>query len=104
MKSRRFKHTLLAGLTSLSAASPAFADHMSIWGEGWANMPNEIHNLRIEYKDDNEAFLSEIQYGDGAVTGGGSNSDNMEPGNGVSGTMNQGAMPVQTGGRDRGGM
>ncbi|MCU7845046.1 MAG: hypothetical protein KZQ93_14550 [Candidatus Thiodiazotropha sp. (ex Monitilora ramsayi)] len=104
MKSRLFKHTLLAGLISLSASSLAFADHMSIWGEGWANMPNEIHNLRIEYKDDNETFLSEIQYGAGAVTGGGSNSDNTEPGSGVSGTMNQGTMPVQIGGRARGRM
>ncbi|MCU7813099.1 MAG: hypothetical protein KZQ77_17985 [Candidatus Thiodiazotropha sp. (ex Notomyrtea botanica)] len=77
---------------------------MSIWGEGWANMPNEIHNLRMEYKDDNDAFLSEIQYGAGAVTGGGSNSDSTEPGSGVSGTMNQGTSPVQTGGRDRGRM
>lgn len=102
MKKRLIQKTLAAGFITLAATSIAQADHMSIWGEGWANMPNEIHNLRMEYKDDNEAFLSEIQYGAGAVTGGG--NDTVTPGAGGAGNQVQGVVPVQTGGRDRGRM
>lgn len=49
-------------------ASPALADHNSKNGEGWANMPNDIHNTRIETKaaDDNEAFREFVQYGEGS--------------------------------------
>ncbi len=102
MKLTPIKQALLAGFAALTITGVAQADHMSIWGEGWANMPNEIHNLRMEYKDDNDAFLSEIQYGAGAVTGGG--NDNVTPGAGGAGNQVQGVVPVQTGGRDRGRM
>jgi hypothetical protein len=49
-------------------ASPAFADHNSPNEEGWANMPNDIHNTRIDTKEsgDNEAFREFVQYGEGA--------------------------------------
>jgi hypothetical protein len=49
-------------------AAPAFADHNSVNGEGTANMPNDIHNTRIETKeaDDNEAFRDFVQYGEGS--------------------------------------
>jgi len=30
------------------ASSAAFADHNGAKGAGWANMPNDIHNARIE--------------------------------------------------------
>ena len=42
-------------------AAPAIADHNSKEGEGWANMPNDIHNTRIETLEtkDNEAFWAE---------------------------------------------
>lgn len=93
---------VIAGLTTMGLSSVAMADHMSIWGEGWANMPNDIHNLRIEYRDDNDAFLSEVQNGAGAVTGGG--NANVTPGAGGAGNQVQGVVPVQTGGRDRGRM
>ena len=46
------------------ATSASYADHNSIWGAGHANMPNDIHNTRIE--DDNETFHDLVQYGDGA--------------------------------------
>ena len=46
------------------ATSSAYADHNSIWGAGTANMPNDIHNTRIE--DDNETFLDLVQQGGGA--------------------------------------
>ncbi len=100
MMKRLDKQTMLAVAACMVISSLAMADHLSIWGEGWANMPNEIHNLRMEYKDDNDAFLSEIQYGAGAVTGGG--NANVTPGEGSAGSQTQGTMPVQTGGRDRG--
>lgn len=49
-------------------ASPVLADHNSKNGEGWANMPNDIHNTRIETREsgDNEAFRDFVKYGDGA--------------------------------------
>jgi hypothetical protein len=100
MNKNLIKQTLLAGAACMAVSSVAVADHMSIWGEGWANMPNEIHNLRMEYQDDNDAFLSEVQYGAGAVTGGG--NLNVTPGEGSAGSQVQGTVPVQTGGRDRG--
>jgi len=53
---------LIAG--GMIATSSAYADHNSIWGAGTANMPNDIHNTRIE--DDNETFLELVQGGGGA--------------------------------------
>ena len=65
------KATLLAvGVASAIAftATPALADHNSKNGEGWANMPNDIHNTRIETReaDDNEAFRDFVKYGEGS--------------------------------------
>jgi len=50
------------------SASPAFADHNSKEGEGWANMPNDIHNTRVETLEtkDNEAFRDFVKYGEGS--------------------------------------
>ncbi|MDY6981108.1 MAG: hypothetical protein SV201_14625 [Pseudomonadota bacterium] len=48
----------------LLATSAAYADHNSVWGAGTANMPNDIHNTRIE--DDNDTFLELVQQGGGA--------------------------------------
>jgi hypothetical protein len=49
-------------------AGPAFADHNSKNGEGTANMPNDIHNTRIDTMeaDDNEAFRQFVRYGEGS--------------------------------------
>jgi hypothetical protein len=49
-------------------ASPAIADHNSKQGEGWANMPNDIHNTRVETLDtkDNEAFRDFVKFGEGS--------------------------------------
>lgn len=41
---------------SLMFAPAAMADHNSIWGEGWANMPNDIHDTRVDTLGDTEAF------------------------------------------------
>ncbi|WP_405236225.1 hypothetical protein [Lentisalinibacter orientalis] len=56
--------TVLGALVSLSG--PALADHNSKWGEGTANMPNDIHNTRIETRGDNETFREFVQKGNGA--------------------------------------
>lgn len=53
---------LIAG--GMIATSSVYADHNSIWGEGTANMPNDIHNTRIE--DSDEAFMDLVQGGGGA--------------------------------------
>jgi len=49
-------------------ASQAFADHNSVNGEGWANMPNDIHNTRVETleNNDNEAFRDFVKNGEGS--------------------------------------
>ena len=53
------------GLISLTAV--VHADHNSIWGEGWANMPNDIHNTRIETMDDEiDSFIDFVRMGSGA--------------------------------------
>lgn len=49
---------------TLFAATAAQADHNSVWGAGWANMPNDIHNSAIE--DTQEEFLDLVQQGGGA--------------------------------------
>jgi hypothetical protein len=63
--------TLTAAAMLISGA--AFADHNSKWGEGWAKMPNDIHNTRIETRGSNTSFRDFVQYGDGAT------SDNRFP-------------------------
>jgi len=61
--------TIAAVLGSLAAA-PAFADHNSPHGAGWANMPNDIHNTRIDTRvaDDYQSFIDFVKYGMGADT------------------------------------
>ena len=56
---------LLLGSTSL-----AFADHNSVWGEGWANMPNDIHNTRVDTLNsgDQDGFRDFVRYGNGATS------------------------------------
>lgn len=62
------KTTLLRGMVLAAAAclTVAQADHMSPWGPGWANMPNDIHNTRIDTRGDNDAFRDFVRYGEGA--------------------------------------
>ena len=46
---------------------PAYADHNSRNGEGWANMPNDVHNTRIDTMDsDDSTFTDFVRYGGGA--------------------------------------
>ena len=55
---------------ALAVSGAAVADHNSKNGEGWANMPNDIHNTRIETReaDDNEAFRDFVKYGEGSTS------------------------------------
>jgi hypothetical protein len=70
----------LGALVTLSGA--AVADHNSKWGEGTANMPNDIHNTRIETRGDNDSFREFVQYGEGAdsVNRYATDTDDGEPG------------------------
>ena len=65
----------------LAATGTAFADHNSKNGEGWANMPNDVHNTRIETKeaDDNEAFRDFVKYGEGSRTENRFDTDSSDP-------------------------
>ena len=47
MKSRSLPFTL-ASIAAVLFSSAAMADHNSVNGAGWANMPNDIHNIQIE--------------------------------------------------------
>ena len=61
----QFKSLLAMFITTgVISTSVAFADHNSPMGAGTANMPNDIHNTRIE--DDNETFQELVQQGGGA--------------------------------------
>lgn len=51
-------------------ANTALADHNSRKGEGTANMPNDIHNTRIETLEsgDQDTFKNFVKYGAGSET------------------------------------
>lgn len=68
-----------AGLMAVSAA--ATADHNSKNGEGTANMPNDIHNTRVETleTDDNDAFRDFVRHGDGSESVNRFESDETQP-------------------------
>lgn len=53
-------------VAALTAAPAVFADHASPWGAGWANMPNDIHNTRLDTLGDTATFTDFVRYGDGA--------------------------------------
>jgi hypothetical protein len=57
---------LVLASAALVFSAQAIADHPSKWGEGWANMPNDIHNTRIDTRGDNEAFRDFVKQGNGA--------------------------------------
>ncbi|HID49270.1 MAG TPA: hypothetical protein EYP40_06630 [Chromatiales bacterium] len=65
MNTRTFLALLVSGSVLLAPA--AQADPNSKWGEGWTNMPNDVHNTRIDTLDgDNSAFTGFVRYGNGA--------------------------------------
>lgn len=66
MKTRLIALSVATAL--VTAAAPTFADHPSKNGEGTANMPNDIHNTRVETREanDNDAFRDFVKYGEGS--------------------------------------
>ncbi|MEW5771390.1 MAG: hypothetical protein AB1831_13625 [Pseudomonadota bacterium] len=66
MQNRTRKFLVLSTLLGGLASMPALADHNSVWGPGYASMPNDIHNTRIEDDLDSDAWSDFVQYGDGA--------------------------------------
>jgi hypothetical protein len=62
------KHILSFALTGavVFTQQTAFADHNSPFGEGWARMPNDIHNTRIDTLGDNTTFRDFVRYGNGS--------------------------------------
>ena len=93
----RYRRSTLmsAAAMLLGATSLACADHNSVWGEGWANMPNDIHNTRIETlsSDDPAAFHEFVRYGNGATSTNRFSTD----------SHSRRAMTANRGGRGRGG-
>jgi hypothetical protein len=65
---KQVAHVLILGsMTALFSAS-ALADHNSPNGAGWANMPNDIHNTRIEDGLSGSEFADFVRQGTGADT------------------------------------
>ena len=67
---KQYAHALVFGSLAALVSVSALADHNSVHGAGWANMPNDIHNTRIE--DD----LSSTEFRDFVAEGAGANSVN----------------------------
>ena len=67
MKSTILKRMSVCVVLGLASTSVVLADHNSNWEEGWANMPNDIHNTRIDTRDEeNDAFIDFVREGAGA--------------------------------------
>jgi hypothetical protein len=61
-------HALILGSLAALFSASALADHNSIKGAGWANMPNDIHNTRIEDGLSGTEFRDFVRQGTGADT------------------------------------
>jgi hypothetical protein len=58
------KRSLIAvALVALTAAPVAMADHNSVWGMGYANMPNDVHNTRLDPTVTDEEFRALVKKG-----------------------------------------
>ncbi len=101
MRTQTFTTVLAA--TVLAVAAPSFADHNSKNGEGTANMPNDIHNTRVDTLEtnDNEAFRDFVKYGEGSTTVNRFESDETQPNQAnerqgeANAAMNKGASPTK---------
>mgnify|MGYP006296030303 CR=1 FL=1 len=65
IKTKIIAPVLLASAAFVGSGA-ALADHNSPFGEGWANMPNDVHNTRLDTRDDNDAFVAFVRGGGGA--------------------------------------
>ena len=99
---------MTATLVAAMGAAPAFADHNSVWGEGWSNMPNDIHNTRIDTMDeDSSVFRDFVQGGDAADSVNRFLEDDADTtvsgGSGMGGSSNAGSTTVGSSDAVRGG-
>lgn len=58
----------VGALLALLGSGSLLADHNSVWGEGWARMPNDIHNTRIDTLGDNTTFRDFVRGGAGSTS------------------------------------
>lgn len=65
---KRTAHALVFGSLAALVSASALADHNSPNGAGWANMPNDIHNTRIEDGLSGIEFSNFVRQGAGAAT------------------------------------
>ncbi len=65
---KRTAHALVFGSLAALVSASALADHNSPNGAGWANMPNDIHNTRIEDDLSGTEFADFVSMGAGADT------------------------------------
>ena len=61
-------HALVFGSIAALLSVSALADHNSPHGAGWANMPNDIHNIQIEDDLSGTEFSDVVRQGAGADT------------------------------------
>jgi hypothetical protein len=61
-------HALVLGSLAALLSVSALADHNSPMGAGWANMPNDIHNIQIEDDLSGTEFSDVVSEGAGADT------------------------------------
>ena len=61
-------HALVLGSLAALFSASALADHNSPMGAGWANMPNDIHNIQIEDDLSGTEFSDVVRQGAGADT------------------------------------
>ena len=61
-------HALVLGSLAALFSVSALADPNSPRGEGWANMPNDIHNIQIEDDLSGTEFSDVVRQGAGADT------------------------------------
>jgi hypothetical protein len=61
-------HALILGSLVALVSLPTLADHNSLHGAGWANMPNDVHNTRIEDDLSGTEFADFVRQGAGAAT------------------------------------
>ena len=65
---KRTAHALVLGSLAAIFSVSALADHNSPMGAGWANMPNDIHNIQIEDDLSGTEFSDVVRQGAGADT------------------------------------
>jgi len=65
---KHIAHALVLGSLAALVSVSALADHNSPHGAGWANMPNDVHNTRIEDGLSGTEFRDFVRQGAGADT------------------------------------